>query len=116
GRAAKRLSELTGLETATIHRLLKWDMHTNTFGINSANPLSTRLLVIDEFSMVDSVLFAKLLEASVHVNKILLIGDDQQLPSVSPGNVLADMIKSHLVPVIELNKIYRQEEGSGIVT
>ncbi|MST88078.1 ATP-dependent RecD-like DNA helicase [Sharpea azabuensis] len=116
GRAAKRLSELTGLETATIHRLLKWDMHTNTFGMNSANPLSTRLLVIDEFSMVDSVLFAKLLEASGHVNKILLIGDDQQLPSVSPGNVLADMIKSHLVPVIELNKIYRQEEGSGIVT
>ena len=82
GRAAKRLSELTGLETATIHRLLKWDMHTNTFGMNSANPLSTRLLVIDEFSMVDSVLFAKLLEASGHVNKILLIGDDQQLPSV----------------------------------
>ncbi len=115
GRAAKRLSELTGLEASTIHRLLKWDLHTNTYGMNRENPLDTRLLVIDESSMVDSLLFSKLLEAGTHINKILLIGDDCQLPSVSPGNVLHDLIESQSIPTIRLNHIYRQQNGSGIV-
>lgn len=115
GRAAKRLSELSGLEATTIHRLLKWDLHTNTFAMNAMNPLETRLLVIDEFSMVDTLLFSRLLEAAPHVFKILLIGDDEQLPSVAPGNVLRDLIQSKTLPVIRLNTIYRQEEGSGIV-
>lgn len=114
GRAAKRLSELTKLEASTIHRLLKWDISTNTFSMNCDHPLDIDLLVIDEFSMVDSLLFSKLLDACGHVHKILLIGDDQQLPSVSPGNVLKDMLLSG-IPHICLQTIYRQEEGSGIV-
>ena len=114
GRAAKRLSELTKLEASTIHRLLKWDISTNTFSMNADHPLDIDLLVIDEFSMVDTLLFSKLLDACGHVHKILLIGDDQQLPSVSPGNVLKDMLLSG-IPHICLQTIYRQEEGSGIV-
>lgn len=115
GRAAKRLAELTNLEASTIHRLLKWDMHKNVFALDENNPLSTQLLVIDEFSMVDSLLFSKLLKAGKHVTKILMIGDDQQLPSVSCGNVLKDMIASKVIPVVSLNTIYRQSEGSGII-
>ena len=113
-RAAKRLSELTKLEASTIHRLLKWDISTNAFSMNCDHPLDIDLLVIDEFSMVDSLLFSKLLDACGHVHKILLIGDEQQLPSVSPGNVLKDMLLSG-IPHICLQTIYRQEEGSGIV-
>ena len=90
GRAAKRLSEVTGLEACTIHRLLKWDLHTNTFAVDASHPLNVDLLVIDEFSMVDTLLFSHLLEASQRVTKVLIIGDDQQLPSVSPGHVLTD--------------------------
>ena len=115
GRAAKRLSELTGIEASTIHRLLKWDLHANTFMMNKNNPLDTDLLVIDEFSMVDSLLFARVLEAGTHIKKILLIGDDQQLPSVAPGNVLRDLLASKKVEVVALNTIHRQEEGSGII-
>ena len=115
GRASKRLSEVTGLEACTIHRLLKWDLHTNTFAINAQNPLDFDLLVIDEFSMVDSLLFARLLEASRKVSKILLIGDDQQLPSVAPGHVLKDLLESDIVPTVRLNRIYRQSQESGII-
>lgn len=115
GRAAKRLSELTGIEACTIHRLLKWDLHTNTFAMNQDNPIDTRMLVIDEFSMVDSLLFSKLLLAGRYISKILIIGDDEQLPSVAPGNVLKDLMHSDRVPTLCLNTIYRQEEGSGIV-
>lgn len=115
GRAAKRLSEVTGLEACTIHRLLKWDLHTNTFAVNAQHPLDIDLLVVDEFSMVDTLLFSHLLEASRKVSKILLIGDDQQLPSVSPGHVLKDLLESQLVPTIQLNHIYRQSRQSGII-
>ncbi|MCD7807736.1 MAG: ATP-dependent RecD-like DNA helicase [Erysipelotrichaceae bacterium] len=115
GRAAKRLSEVTGLEACTIHRLLKWDLHTNTFAVNENNPLDIDLLVIDEFSMVDTELFSNLLIASKHVSHILLIGDDQQLPSVSPGHVLKDLLESHMIPTVELNTIYRQAKESGII-
>ncbi|MEG0367672.1 MAG: ATP-dependent RecD-like DNA helicase, partial [Coprobacillus sp.] len=115
GRASKRLSEVTGLEACTIHRLLKWDLHTNTFGINVNNPLEVDLLVIDEFSMVDTLLFSHLLSASRKVTKILLIGDDQQLPSVAPGHVLKDLLESQMVPTVQLNHIYRQAQESGII-
>ena len=115
GRAAKRLSEVTGLEACTIHRLLKWDLHTNTFAINAQNPLDVDLLVIDEFSMVDTLLFSNLLSASRKVSKILLIGDDQQLPSVAPGHVLIDLLDCEMVPTVRLNRIYRQSQESGIV-
>ncbi|MBO6047905.1 MAG: ATP-dependent RecD-like DNA helicase [Erysipelotrichaceae bacterium] len=116
GRAAKRLSDLSGIEATTIHRLLKWDMHTNHFSKNETDPLDVQLLVVDEFSMVDSLLMSNLLKAAPRVRKIILIGDDQQLPSVSPGRVLADLIESQKIPVIALNHVYRQEEGSGIVS
>lgn len=115
GRAAKRLSEVTGLEAYTIHRLLKWDLHTNTFAMNENHPLDVDLLVIDEFSMVDSLLFSHLLSASQRVSKILLIGDDQQLPSVGPGHVLKDLLDSGIVSTIRLNHIYRQSQESGII-
>lgn len=115
GRAAKRLSEVTGLEACTIHRLLKWDLHTNTFAVNANNPLDVDLLVIDEFSMVDTLLFSHLLSASRKVTKILLIGDDQQLPSVAPGHVLNDLLESELVPTVRLDRIYRQSSESGII-
>ena len=114
GRAAKRLSELTGLDACTIHRELKWDLHKNSFAMNRNNPLSSRVLIIDEFSMVDSLLLSKLFDASRRVHKVLFIGDYHQLPSVAPGNVLKDFIESQL-KVIELDEIYRQSKDSGIV-
>lgn len=114
GRAAKRLTELTGLEACTIHRELKWDLHKNTFGMNKNNPLDSQVLIIDEFSMVDSLLLAKLFEASRNIHKVLFIGDYHQLPSVAPGNVLKDFIESGL-KIIELDEIYRQARDSGIV-
>ncbi len=115
GRASKRLSEVTGLEACTIHRLLKWDLHTNTFAINEDHPLDYDLLVIDEFSMVDSFLFSRLLSASRKVKKILMIGDDQQLPSVGPGHVLKDLLECELIPTVQLTRIYRQSQKSGII-
>ncbi len=114
GRAAKRLSEVTGLEACTIHRLLKWDLHSNTFAVNAEHPLDYDLIVIDEFSMVDSLLFSHLLEASASVSKMLLVGDDQQLPSVAPGTLLKDLLSCD-IPHIELTHIYRQSQESGII-
>lgn len=115
GRAAKRLSELTGIEACTIHRELKWDLHSNTFAMNEKNPLDNDVLIIDEFSMVDCLLLSKLLKASKRCHKILFIGDYHQLPSVAPGNVLKDFIESKTIKVIELNEIYRQVQNSGII-
>ena len=115
GRAAKRLSELTGSDAFTIHSLLKWDLESNTFAFNKDEPLVYDILVIDEFSMVDQWLFSKLLEASANIKKILLVGDENQLPSVLPGALLADLIKSDLFPVEKLSKIYRQKDGSSVI-
>ncbi|WP_249028490.1 SF1B family DNA helicase RecD2 [Tannockella kyphosi] len=114
GKAAKRLSELTNIEAQTIHRLLKWDLDANKFGMNQKNPISQHVLIIDEASMVDCLLLANLLKASKHVIKILFIGDFHQLPSVSPGNVLHDLMDG-IVPTVYLEEIFRQESGSGIV-
>lgn len=116
GRASKRLSLVTGIKASTIHSHLKWDLHSNTFSINKDNPLDGDLLIIDEFSMVDNILLSKLLDASNNISQIVIVGDDDQLPSVGPGNVLKDMIESDLINVIRLNKIYRQNEISNIVS
>ena len=115
GRAAKRLAEMTDSDSQTIHSLLKWDLETNTFGVNEAEPLMADLLIVDEFSMVDSWLFANLLKASKHIRRICLIGDEDQLPSVSPGSVLRDLIRSDLFPLFRLSRIYRQKDGSDVI-
>lgn len=114
GRAAKRLSELTGVKAVTIHSLLKWDLHTNKFAHNQSNPLDVEVLIIDEFSMVDSLLFSAVAKACPEVFKILIIGDHHQLPSVMPGNLLNDLMQVDL-PVVCLNEVFRQANGSGII-
>lgn len=116
GRAAKRLADLTESSAVTIHSLLKWDLETNTFGMNKDNPVLTDLLIVDEFSMVDANLFAHLLDASRHAGKICIIGDEDQLPSVSCGCVLRDLIDTELFPLIRLTHIYRQKQGSDVIT
>ena len=114
GRAAKRLTELTGIYACTIHRLLKWDLHSNTFAMNKSNPLDLYVLIIDEFSMVDCLLLSKLFEAGRGINKVLFIGDYHQLPSVAPGNILQDLMEAG-VKTIELDEIFRQAKDSGII-
>ena len=116
GRAAKRLTELTGIEASTIHRKLKWDLHSNVFAVNEKNPLDSDIIIIDEFSMVDCLLLSHLFKASGKCHKLLLIGDHHQLPSVSPGRILKDMIDSQAIHIIELDEIYRQSRDSGIIT
>lgn len=116
GRAAKRLSELSGREASTLHSLLKWDLETNTFLKDEKDPLSSDVVIVDEFSMVDSLLFAALLKALRPQTKLLLIGDQDQLPSVSSGKVLQDLIESGRFPLYCLDTIYRQSQGSGIAT
>lgn len=115
GRASKRLTEITGVKATTIHGLLKWDLHSNTFSINENNPLKGHLLIVDEFSMVDNYLLHQLLRASEYIGQLIFIGDEDQLPSVGPGNVLRDLLDSNLINTIRLNKIYRQSEMSNIV-
>lgn len=115
GRAAKRLNELTGQDASTIHSLLKWNLETNTFGKNINDPLGYETIIIDECSMVDSWLLYNLFLASKNVSRFIFIGDVNQLPSVSPGAILRDIIQSDNFSVIELNKIYRQKDGSAII-
>ncbi len=116
GRASKRLFELNGVESFTIHSLLKWDLESNTFGMDETNPLSIDCLIIDEFSMVDTWLMSHLLKASQQVKKIIIVGDKDQLPSVAPGQVLKDLIDCDVFPVISLKHIYRQKEGSDVIS
>ena len=116
GRAAKRMAEATGYPAKTIHRLLEYSFAKGGFQKNEENPLACELLIIDEASMIDTLLFHHLLKA-VPLNAVLiLVGDVHQLPSVGPGNVLADIIKSRMVPVVELNQIFRQAKQSRIIT
>lgn len=115
GRASKRLSECSEYKASTIHRLLKWDLETNTFLVNEMEPLMVDCLIIDEFSMVDQWLFYNLLKACKSVKKILIIGDEDQLPSVGIGCVLKDLIECHEFPLLRLEKIYRQCEGSDVI-
>jgi exodeoxyribonuclease V alpha subunit len=115
GRAAKRLSETTGQEARTIHRLLEYDPGANGFKRDSRNPIHADLLVVDETSMVDVVLMSQLLQAVPSRACLLLVGDVDQLPSVGPGTVLADIIDSGAVPVVRLTEIFRQAGQSWIV-
>ena len=112
GRAAKRLSEATGRQASTIHRLLEFTPAVGGFSRNADHPLETDLLVIDEVSMLDIVLANALLRAVPTGCAVLLVGDGDQLPSVGPGNFLKDITASGLVKVAQLTRIFRQGEGS----
>ncbi|OPZ25676.1 MAG: ATP-dependent RecD-like DNA helicase [Lentisphaerae bacterium ADurb.BinA184] len=116
GRAAKRLAESAGREARTVHRLLKWEPATRAFVYNRERPLTCELLVVDETSMLDVELSNHLFAAIEGRTRVVLVGDRDQLPSVGPGAVLHDLIASGRVPVTHLTEIYRQEEGSRIVT
>ena len=116
GRAAKRLSESTGFEAKTVHRLLAFDPKEGQFTYNREKPLSCDVLVLDESSMMDLVLMNKLIQAVPSGAAILIVGDVDQLPSVGPGNVLADIIDSGAVPVVWLTEIFRQAAESRIIT
>lgn len=119
GRAAQRVSDLTGYEAKTIHRLLEveFDMAgMPKFRHNETNPLSCDVMVIDEMSMVDVLLFESLLRALRFSCKLIMVGDSDQLPSVGAGNLLKDLIDSQQVPVVALKQIFRQAQESCIVT
>ena len=119
GRAAKRMSESTGKEAKTIHRLLEVNQiqsDQSFFVHNESNPLKIDAVIVDEVSMVDVSLMASLLKALPRDCKLILVGDKDQLPSVGPGNVLADILQSGIIKYAMLTKIYRQEEKSLIVT
>ncbi len=115
GRAAKRMSEATGMEARTIHRLLEYNP-TGGFGRDAENPLDGDALIVDECSMIDILLFYSLLKAVPQHMRVIMVGDIDQLPSVGAGNVLRDVIASGKVPVVRLTHIFRQAMTSRIVT
>jgi exodeoxyribonuclease V alpha subunit len=115
GRAAKRLTETTGLEAKTIHRLLEFDPTSMGFVHGHTNPLRADLVVVDEVSMVDVVLMSQLLRAIPDHAAVLLVGDVDQLPSVGPGTVLADILASGRIPTVTLTEIFRQAATSQII-
>jgi exodeoxyribonuclease V alpha subunit len=115
GRAAKRLSEVTGHEAKTIHRLLAYNFKSGGFQKNETDPLDADVVIVDETSMVDSFLMYHLVKAIPMTAVLILVGDVDQLPSVGPGNVLRDMIDSKQVPVIFLKEIFRQVRDSLII-
>jgi len=116
GRAAKRMCEITGRKASTIHSLLEFDFKTGRFKRNREFPLDCDLIIIDEASMIDTYLMYSLLKAIPDTSRIIFVGDINQLPSVGPGNVLKDMIRSHYMPVTQLTEIFRQAAGSRIIT
>ena len=119
GREAKRVSEVTGRDAKTIHRLLEVDFGSSevtTFVHNEQHPLKADAVVIDEMSMVDTTLFESLLRGCRMGCKLILVGDSDQLPSVGPGNVLRDLIDSGCIPTVELKQVFRQAAESRIVT
>ena len=116
GRAAKRMTEATGIEAKTIHRLLEVDPKGGGFKRNGDHPLDCGLLVVDETSMVDVMLMQALMKAIPDQAALLIVGDIDQLPSVGPGQVLADIIASNTVPVVRLTEVFRQAAQSRIIT
>lgn len=116
GRAAKRMSEATGQEAKTIHRLLEFGGDDGGFARNEENPLDASCVIVDEMSMVDIYLMRSLLRALRPGTRLILVGDADQLPSVGPGNVLGDMLQSGIIPSVRLTDIFRQKEESLIVT
>jgi len=116
GRAAQRLADSTGHPAGTIHRLLKFDPATGHFSHDENNPLKCSLLIIDETSMLDTRLTASLLRALSPSAHLILVGDAAQLPSIGAGNVLKDLIHTHAIPTTRLDRIFRQESDSSIVS
>ncbi|HKV56727.1 MAG TPA: ATP-dependent RecD-like DNA helicase, partial [Ktedonobacteraceae bacterium] len=119
GRAAKRLTEATGgavgFQAKTLHRLLEYAPHDNSFQRNEANPLPYQFVIVDEMSMVDILLFYHLLKALPPDAHLLLVGDADQLPPVGPGNVLRDLLRSETIPTVRLTELFRQAQRSQIV-
>ena len=115
GRAAKRVTETTGRDASTIHRLLEYN-RDGSFGVNENEPLTADLLIIDEVSMLDTYLANQLLTSLGASTQVILVGDDNQLPSVGAGQVLKDLIESQKIPLTRLTEIHRQAEGSSIIT
>lgn len=115
GRASKKLMETTSISASTIHKYLGWDKDTNTFATDEYCPNSPKYVIVDEVSMIDTLLMEALLKGIRRDTKLILVGDYYQLPSVSEGQVLKDIIDSDCLPVIRLNQIYRQSEGSYIL-
>lgn len=121
GRAAKRMTEATGYEAKTVHRLLELnggigESDSYRFEKNEDNPIEADVIIVDEMSMVDIHLMYSLLKAILPGTRLVLVGDSNQLPSVGPGNVLKDIIDSNIFPVVRLTKIYRQDDSSQIVS
>lgn len=116
GRAAKRLSEITRKEAQTIHSLLQYDFNAGGFKRDRKNPLPAQLVIVDEVSMLDTSLTYSLLKALPDETRLILIGDVHQLPSVGAGAVLKDIIASNTVPLVRLEEIFRQAQGSQIIT
>ena len=114
GRASKRMSQATELPATTIHRFLKWDKDNNAFAVNEQNTSMAKILIVDEVSMIDNALMANLLRGINLGAKLVLVGDVNQLPSVGIGQILKDLIDSQLIKTINLDVLYRQEEGSYI--
>jgi len=115
GRAAKRMSQITRKKASTIHSLLEYDFRSGSFRRNPDSPLSCRLIIIDEASMIDTSLMYNLLRALPNDTRVILIGDIDQLPSVGPGNILKDVIASEKVSMTKLTEIFRQAKGSKII-
>ena len=116
GRAARKLMETTEIPSYTIHKYLKWDKDNNNFEVNEYNPNKEQYIIIDESSMIDTILFSSLLKGTLLSAKFILVGDYYQLPSVSQGQVLKDLIDSDCLDVIKLNCLYRQSDDSYITT
>lgn len=114
GRASKRMSESTGLPAGTIHRLLGWTPE-GSFGRDENDPIQGKLLIIDEFSMVDIWLANQLFKSLPSTIQVIIVGDEDQLPSVGPGQVLKDLLQSERIPTVRLTEIYRQAEGSSVI-
>jgi len=115
GRAAKRMGEATGAEAKTLHRLLKYNPQTNDFTYNETNPMEGDVFIFDETSMIDIRLMDDILAALPSTATLVLVGDTDQLPSVGPGNVLGDLIKSGAIPATRLTEIFRQDSSGLIV-
>lgn len=115
GRAAKRMSEATLMPASTIHRFLKWQKDTNKFQVNEYHKSKAEVIILDEASMVDTLLMASLLRGISANCKVIMVGDSYQLPSVGPGQVLHDLIASGKLPVVELKELYRQGKDSNIL-
>ena len=116
GRAARKLMETTEIPAYTIHKYLRWDKESNSFEVDEYYPNKEQYIIVDESSMIDTILFSSLLKGTLQNSKIILIGDYYQLPSVSQGQVLKDLIDSNCLDVIKLNCLYRQSDDSYITT